>query len=1625
MSFFFVCGFILLFVVVVVVFFLTAPIGAPSSAPTAAPTPTPRCEKDYIFPSVVEFSNISIDCPFGWLGTNVTRYCREDGIWEIVNNDCQLISFTDRFTYWRDELWQYITGDEELYIDTDAGTYTMDGDTNVTFLQTYMGFKLPLRIDFTGYLGSCGGIYFNLMNEYNNSATDISFEYTCSNKLVSYQGTDLYSGGSSWTNNESINGTITYKDNGYVYFYDSINGESIYSDVTPFENDQLRVGLVNYVTEIMRRNRRRLLQTGTIYIQLEEIRATSWMDDFNTSDTMSGIWTDYNGIDWSSGLISSGISDFTIVSNSYQLYIGGGGGNNGYIESDATQFQFTQPLTFRASLLDTTNTSLDFGAMFIFTSTATQSDILEAEGYGIVDNSSFNNITITIAIDDTSVTMTSESNIYGSDVTQENHTCDISTYEVFLTIDISNLNVTMSMYQVTNTTYTECGTEIMLNDINTLDMLQHSNKKWDFVRIQSGPASNNGFTINYVDCLAGIKEDIITEAPTDSPTPAPSSSPTPAPSPIPCPATGNWPSTTGGTYVSVVNSTCKFGFAGAASSVRYCYDYGTWGDVFDDCSKISITDSFSNFSLKFSLWDPWDEANSSVVDDEDVDVSMLWDESREELTPRKGNGNINVVRSNWEIDYPFKLKATMKNVTDECNSWAISIGQGYEEFAQESVRVDWNCDNDEYGVYNNSLRFYRDSCWTAKDGETITVWITFLNNVTNVANNVGCGSSAVNIIASDILQRGNGDWQGYLWFGTFGDNDSVARFSEIEYTQFFTTFDTSGDTRDELWDTSVASKIFTRNDNNDDDDDDDETTYLILTDDESVTSSSYFEFEIPFRMKIGMVRPSANESGAWAHWIALTSDESFVEADTATNKMMLLYDGETSHTRQLITGASTTIGWWDNDTICPGLASNTSSNMNWDEINVEIVIDEETIYVSDDFCSRIIVAEHDLDTKQTSVTLGILPTSEGGFGKIGFSYFEVYQLATYQSDYYDGTPSPTWGYEPDSGDEDTPAPTDEGDDDDDDDDDDGSGIFSDLEAIFQDFLYVVLACIALFILCVGYCLLACCCHWWPCANKNKKKKGKDNKIGQLSSESNLGLTSAASYSGMMNANGSNSNIGTNGVEMQATNAPQHIQHIQPQPPPPQESAASVNKRLLEAQQAQHEAQRQAMQQQQVAMMEQMNQQAMMNQMLMQQMQQQQQQQQAAAFMQQQMMMQSSNSAMNGEVATNEGGLMTTHQLQTNPLLNEGGGGGGAQILPPQPQVMPVSHSPMAVPQGNQNILDTFIERVAIKQIFGVAQAGQDGEKRINSNQARIMVANYRQVPVGSVDNFDPAIRHLDNKTMQELRNLLSDCPPNVFADLEQLNVNGGGGAPPPAAYGGFGDNNNNNNNASLNQEINFLDEFLENVNLKQIFSKLKEDTGNSDPRLDIMHSKIIIANLRDAAFGMIPDNDAGVQLITGHTMNEIRRLLQSLTMRQLRDLDMKKFIAKGGSSGGNNNNNNNNKNNNGGLALGGINNDNIGVPSLHGQANGAASLQLPWIRLTCGGAIQIFRPTKFACFDQLCLFVEDKFSLGKGSYKLMHQDDDGDLIRMASNRDIQESLRLTIESEKKGMKIDVVKVYQD
>ena len=68
------------------------PTTIPTVEPTAKPTVTPRCPKDYIFSAVDEDTTVTMDCPFGWMGTEIERYCQEGGTWTTVSDDCALLS---------------------------------------------------------------------------------------------------------------------------------------------------------------------------------------------------------------------------------------------------------------------------------------------------------------------------------------------------------------------------------------------------------------------------------------------------------------------------------------------------------------------------------------------------------------------------------------------------------------------------------------------------------------------------------------------------------------------------------------------------------------------------------------------------------------------------------------------------------------------------------------------------------------------------------------------------------------------------------------------------------------------------------------------------------------------------------------------------------------------------------------------------------------------------------------------------------------------------------------------------------------------------------------------------------------------------------------------------------------------------------------------------------------------------------------------------------------------------------------------------------------------------------------------------------------------------------------------
>jgi len=298
--------------------------------------------------------------------------------------------------------------------------------------------------------------------------------------------------------------------------------------------------------------------------------------------------------------------------------------------------------------------------------------------------------------------------------------------------------------------------------------------------------------------------------------------------------------------------------------------------------------------------------------------------------------------------------------------------------------------------------------------------------------------------------------------------------------------------------------------------------------------------------------------------------------------------------------------------------------------------------------------------------------------------------------------------------------------------------------------------------------------------------------------------------------------------------------------------------------------------------------------------------------------------------------------------------------------------------------------------------------------------------------------------------LLISCPPLIYADLEAL------GIAPIASV--------------LASDIDFLDEFLSNVNLKQIFSKLQSDSGNEDPKLDFIHTKIILANLRQTPLGTVLDTDLGIELLNGKTMKEIKDYLSFISLSDLQLLDYKAYerhsnnlglnvndqnniVSMGTNMGNDNVNNDNpfaqNRNDNPFLSsninnplLNNIHDDNQSLqnsfndnsslisdqPTANFNSNAnlqSQNIKLPAIKIVNNDDSRIFRPPKFGCFNELCDFAEQCWDDLPVNYRLMYQDHEGDYIRIASNNDIQEIIRYNVEHGNQTLKLDIFLLIQN
>eukprot|EP01084_Bolivina_argentea_P129395 228539_1 len=300
----------------------------------------------------------------------------------------------------------------------------------------------------------------------------------------------------------------------------------------------------------------------------------------------------------------------------------------------------------------------------------------------------------------------------------------------------------------------------------------------------------------------------------------------------------------------------------------------------------------------------------------------------------------------------------------------------------------------------------------------------------------------------------------------------------------------------------------------------------------------------------------------------------------------------------------------------------------------------------------------------------------------------------------------------------------------------------------------------------------------------------------------------------------------------------------------------------------------------------------------------------------------------------------------------GGGGYGNNNMNDMKQNEQIEMQAMGV-----NILDEFFGKVPVETFYQMCPIGNDGAARTDFNRSRLMVAKYRGVNPMEVDENDEAIAHFENLTINELREQLMNLPKMVHTALR------GAGA------SGYMSGNDND------REIDFLTDFAEKVNLKQIYGKLQQDLGVDEPGLDKHHARIVVANLRDATFGQVTEQDPGVQLVVDKTMMELRVYLSTLPMADLRLLDLKSY---------------------------------------HKYANGDAAapkkggIQFPTIRLNFNGDTREFQPQKFGCFDEIMGFIASQWQ-SLQQYSLMYQNDD-QWVRVTTNIVIQKCIKVAVDT---------------
>jgi len=328
--------------------------------------------------------------------------------------------------------------------------------------------------------------------------------------------------------------------------------------------------------------------------------------------------------------------------------------------------------------------------------------------------------------------------------------------------------------------------------------------------------------------------------------------------------------------------------------------------------------------------------------------------------------------------------------------------------------------------------------------------------------------------------------------------------------------------------------------------------------------------------------------------------------------------------------------------------------------------------------------------------------------------------------------------------------------------------------------------------------------------------------------------------------------------------------------------------------------------------------------------------------------------------------LNQNNQQNNPMM--------AGYNPPNAVEMQPINKP------NVDILKQFFNRVPVETFYKMCPIGQDGQARTDANRARLMVAKFRGISPTDVSEYDEAIAYFENLTINELKMQLQDFPDGIYSLLKGPNW-----IEPEED-----ENIGVSHQKVVNGKADFLVDFCEKVNLKQIYGQLENDTGMSEPRTDTHHARIMVANLRNATFGMVQENDPGVRLLENKSLVEIRVYLSNLPMNELKQLDINAWHQYDAAN-----------------------------PNQGGGGGGGGGFQFPTINLNYNGDVRQFQPPKFGCFDEIMGFIMNAWP-HLNSFKLMYQDQQSSWIRITTNIDVQECIRYAVETKADYLSINII-----